>query len=490
MITVFTGSELQSLSLISSNTHLICYEHLDCGCHWRQRPEITFHVLSGQTYQIVADSPVITDASMQFQSVPFPFTNSLGSNSVAYVHYWGPTFSTNVANLANFSFRLQFITSPLNDDFENRLPLTGSRTHISVSNAGANKQPGEPDHAQNRGGSSIWYSWNAPASGRVTLSTSEIAPYPPPSSSGGTISTTLGPPTCGDPIDQNPLPAFFPVFAAYTGQTLNSLQPANCLPLSLPAYSNAVCFDVDKGQTYQIAFDGNKGTAGDITLYLALTEPAINDPFERRIRLHGIQVLATGYNAGATHEDGEPTISMSSGDRTVWWSWRAPVPGTVSVELTGSDHSFPFAVFTGPTVTRLEQVAAGIDSLSFDATEGETYQIAVSDAAGLTGSIVMALHGPVVEATLESVVHRFRNAARLRYRARPGHKLLLLRSSDAVEWQSVKTGVAHGQFVDFLVPKVPTSQGPYYRAIIYDLVGGSSGSFHGFSRNLKLTPPQ
>ena len=109
-----------------------------------------------------------------------------------------------------------------------------------------------------------------------------------------------GPPTCGNEIDQNPPPIFYPVFAAYTGTAVNSLTSANCLPVSLDSFPYAVEFDAVKGQTYQIAFDGNMGTIGDIPLYLALTKPASNDNFENRIKLHGIYVAATATMPGAT----------------------------------------------------------------------------------------------------------------------------------------------------------------------------------------------
>src|SRR5205807_2475982 len=154
-----------------------------------------------------------------------------------------------------------------------------------------------------------------------------------------------------------------------TGSSLESLTPANCLPLALAAYPNAIEFDAVKGQTYQIAFDGNMGTTADITLYLALTRTAKNDAFANRIRLHGIYVTASGYNAGATQQRNEAALGMSSSGKTVWWSWTAPVSGTVSIDLSGSDYSFPLAVFTGATLSRLQPAATGLGAVSFVAIE-------------------------------------------------------------------------------------------------------------------------
>jgi hypothetical protein len=250
LLTVYTGDALNNLSLVASNNYLACYEHAECGCHWRERGQTTFHVTAGQAYQICVDSAFVTDASWVNSTTAWP-----GSS-------WSVVQTTNVPAGGNVQLVLQFTPAPKNDDFVNRIKLSGSRISTNASNAGAIKELGEPNHLGNPGGSSIWYSWTAPASGRVTLSANEVPAYSPPSSSGGgyggvTIITGFGPPTCGNLIDQNPPQVFYPVFAAYTGTAVDLLTPANCLPLSLDAFPNAVEFDAVKGQTYQIAFDGN-----------------------------------------------------------------------------------------------------------------------------------------------------------------------------------------------------------------------------------------
>jgi len=50
LLAVYTGNDLADLSLVASNNFLACYEHSECGCHWRERSQITFHVADGQTY--------------------------------------------------------------------------------------------------------------------------------------------------------------------------------------------------------------------------------------------------------------------------------------------------------------------------------------------------------------------------------------------------------------------------------------------------------
>lgn len=484
LLTVYTGSApinsgfpgsviasngvFTNLSLVASNNYLVCYEHARCGCHWRERNQITFHVERGHAYQLCVDSAIITDAAIVQKSVPFTLQPG---NIIVYSHSWEPEFTTNVLAGGDFSLGLHFTPAPINDDFEQRTTITGRRLNFPASNAGATKQPGEPDHLGNSGGSSVWYSWTAPASGRVTLSMNEVLPYAPPDSTsgGGVIITTVGsppPPTCGKEVDQNPPPIFYPVFAVYTGTALDSLTAANCLPASLSAFPNMVEFDAVKGQTYQIALDGNRGTTGDIPFYLALTTPPPNDNFVDRIRLRGIYAVATGYNAGATHQTSEPIFGNSSG-KTVWWSWRSPVNGVVSIDLSGSDYPFPLAVRTGSALGGLNLVAGGEGGASFDAVAGTTYQMAVGDSSGLTGNVQLTLQAPIVELNLIRT-QKVQASARLIYSAAPGQKILLQRSTDGSRWQDVRTTVAERNTVQFTVRPAPTVTGQSYRAIILD----------------------
>jgi hypothetical protein len=452
--------------LIASNNYLACYDDGQCGCHWRERNQITFHVASGQAYQICVDSAIVTDASWIQE------TQTFGSHTY---YTWAVIQTTNVLAGGNVQLGLQFTPAPKNDDFVNRIKISGSRFNFATSNAGATKESGEPNHLGNLGGSSVWYSWTSPASGRVTLSTNSVPAYSPPTSSGGdgstgVILTPIGaPPTCGNEVDQNPPPVFYPIFAAYTGYAVDSLTSANCLPVSLAAFPNAIEFDAVKGQTYQIAFDGNMGTTGAIPLYLELTQPAPNDNFANRILLHGIYATATSYNAGATHQTGEPIFGDSAG-KTVWWSWTAPVSGTVAIDLSGSDYAFPIAIFTGATLTGLQMVAEDSGGVSFAAVAGRTYQIAVSDSAGLTGAIELKLQAPVEELPLSGIINNLFGSAQLFYATTAGQVILLQRSNDGTNWQNVQENIALGNAIQFSVRPAPGRNGPYYRAVVVDLL--------------------
>ena len=64
-----------------------------------------------------------------------------------------------------------FADTPANDNLANAEVVTGVRVHVSRSNAGATREAGEPNHAANPGGKSIWFRWVAPKSGAFTFST-------------------------------------------------------------------------------------------------------------------------------------------------------------------------------------------------------------------------------------------------------------------------------------------------------------------------------
>jgi hypothetical protein len=465
---IIAPSVFTNLSLIASNNYLVCYEHAPCGCHWRERNQITFHVTRGQAYQLCVDSAIITDAAIVQKSTPVILQPG---NITIYGLSWETEFTTNVLTGGAFFIGMNFTRAPDNDDFEQRTAITGKRLSILTSNGGATRQFGEPDHLGNSGGSSVWYSWSAPTSGRVTLSENEVLPYAPPDSTSVGVIITTGPDTppllsCGKEVDQNPPPIFYPVFAAYTGSVLNSLIPADCLPAKLNTFPHMIEFDAVKGQTYQIALDGNRGTTGDIPFYLALTTAPPNDNFAQRIQLHSIYASATGYNAGATRQTGEPVFGDSLG-KTAWWTWTAPVSGTVAINLEGSDYAFPVAVRTGSALAGLQIIAGGNGGVSFEAVAGQAYQIAVSDAAGLTGNIRLKLQAPVVELSLLRT-QRLGNSARLYYAALPGQKILLQRSVNGSNWQDVQTAVAERSPVQFTARPAPGFNGSFYRAIIVD----------------------
>lgn len=264
--------------------------------------------------------------------------------------------------------------APANDAFAAASALSGNSLNATGSNLNASKQAGEPAHAGNAGGKSVWWSWIAPATGQVSLGTE-----------GSTFDTLL---------------------AVYTGAAVNALSVFAADDDSGVGSSSRLSFAATAGVTYRIAVDGKDGAFGAISLALELVTfapPPINDGFSARLVLSGSTPSATGTNAGASRQAGEPTHAGNSGGRSVWWSWTAPASGFVTVSTAGSAFDTLLAVYSGTTLEALVPVAANDQSpqggntsqLGFSVTVGGVYQIAVDGAnfgfGAASGAVQLAL---------------------------------------------------------------------------------------------------
>jgi hypothetical protein len=126
--------------------------------------------------------------------------------------------------------------APANDNFVNPVVIQGQNGSVAGTNQNATKETGEPDHAQDPGGSSVWYRWTAPATGQATFDTV-----------GSNYDSTL---------------------AAYAGASvggLSVLAQNDDIDLGVNVQSR-ITFPATAGVTYQIAVDGFDGATGSITL--------------------------------------------------------------------------------------------------------------------------------------------------------------------------------------------------------------------------------
>src|SRR5207253_1859938 len=112
----------------------------------------------------------------------------------------------------------------LNDNFADRTVISDSSVTVSGTNVSATKEAGEPNHADNTGGTSVWWTWTAPASGSITISTA-----------GSNFDTTLG---------------------VYTGASVSDLTVVASNDDAAGVQTSLVTFDAVAGVTYQIAVDG------------------------------------------------------------------------------------------------------------------------------------------------------------------------------------------------------------------------------------------
>ncbi|HEX6131420.1 MAG TPA: Ig-like domain-containing protein [Actinomycetota bacterium] len=248
-----------------------------------------------------------------------------------------------------------YLTRPENDDFANAMPLGGDSGVVRQKNVGATTEPGEPPHhpyQQAPGQNTVWYSWTAPRSGRVTFDHSG--------------STSLGVQGSG---------SFIASTTVYTGSSFATLADIG------------TTFDAVAGTTYRIVVWGSAqfGRQGNIVLRWGYKPP--NDDFADAQTVSGQAPSLTGNTVGATGEPGEPSHDSfgSSGSRSVWYRWTAPSGGTVTVTKGGEVAPSDVAFYTGATVGSLTAVGRQ----NFAVSPGTTYMVAV-DARNVRGPFTVS----------------------------------------------------------------------------------------------------
>ncbi len=257
-------------------------------------------------------------------------------------------------------------SAPGNDSFTNRRSLSGASWTIKGINVDASKQTGEPNHAGNAGGHSIWWSWRPISAAVATIQTRN-----------NNFDTLLG---------------------VYTGSSVSNLtllasndnDPAG-------GNSSIVTLNVEAGTDYQIAVDGASGATGSTTVNVSTMLRPPNDLFANRISITGSLTTVTGSNNLATAETGEPTHANLLGGHSVWWTWTATFSQTVAMSTLGSSFDTTLAVYTGSSVSDLTPIASndndpagGTSSMVlFNAVAGTTYQIAVDGRNGATGNVTL-----------------------------------------------------------------------------------------------------
>lgn len=125
---------------------------------------------------------------------------------------------------------------PPEDLFAQPATLTGGVGSVTADNTSATKEAGEPDHAGNSGGHSLWWTWTAPESGWFSIN------------------------TLGSDFDT--------LLAIYQGEVMANLTlvAANDDLTGVPTGASGVEFLAVAGQSYRIVVDGKDGAAGAIAL--------------------------------------------------------------------------------------------------------------------------------------------------------------------------------------------------------------------------------
>ncbi|MCP4345483.1 MAG: DUF1416 domain-containing protein [Desulfobacterales bacterium] len=264
------------------------------------------------------------------------------------------------------------------DNFDNALLLTGLSGKETHSNIGATKESGEPDHAGNSGGKSVWWAWTAPETGYFYFDTH-----------GSDFSTLL---------------------AVYNGSGIDSLKVvASYDDVESSRNNSGLTFQAQSGVRYYIVVDGyhyswSVANSGDIVLNWRKAVRPVNDDFADAITLEGLPGDTTGSNIGedmdATIEEGESDHAGKSGGKSVWWIWTTPKTGYFSFDTHGSDFNTLLAVYTGSDIDSLTEIASNDDDgsisynsgLAFQSQSGVRYYIVVDGSNGESGTVVLNIN--------------------------------------------------------------------------------------------------
>ena len=202
---------------------------------------------------------------------------------------------------------------PANNNFANRIALTGVSNVVSGSNVGAGTESGEPAHAGRAPRVSVWWKWVAPQGGPVRITTT-----------GSSFNTVL---------------------AVYTGSAVNDLTSiASNDNISTSDNRSSVTFAAEAGTEYEIAVDGRQAATGTIQLnlymlpWVSLTEPVAASRFlaNTNVTLQADARAANGTVTGVDFFRGTTKVgSVTAAPYAVVWS--NALPGTYSLRAVVTD---------------------------------------------------------------------------------------------------------------------------------------------------------
>ena len=106
----------------------------------------------------------------------------------------------------------------------------------------------------------------------------------------------------------------------------------------------------------------------------------------------------------ATRETSEPAHVGQTATKSLWWKWVATGNGRVQVNTKGSSFDTVLAVYTGSTLSNLQQVAANDNAVAgvnysqvdFTTSRGATYYLVVDGKNGASGNIKLTGSGTIL----------------------------------------------------------------------------------------------
>ncbi len=218
----FTGNALGTLTSIAENDDEAILQDILTS-------RISFSATAGTTYHIVVNG----------------YHDAIGNIALSLTETANPTGN-----------------APANDSFAQRIVLSGTNVSVIGSNIHATAESGEPRITGERPAHSVWWSWTAPSTAQVTISTK-----------GSNFDTLLG---------------------VYTGTAVNKLKIVAQNDQDAGLDTSRVVFRATKGITYQIAVDGYDRETGRIALKISIPGAAAAAP--PAIANHAVPMSATAVD--------------------------------------------------------------------------------------------------------------------------------------------------------------------------------------------------
>lgn len=393
--------------------------------------------------------------SVSFNGVSASFTVTSASQVTANVPAGATTGTISVrtpGGVAMSASSFTVITAPANDNFTAAQVISGNSGTVSANSVAATKETGEPAHAGNSGGKSVWYRWAAPSSGVWKFDTvgsgfdTTLAVYTgttltnvtqiasnddAPGSTSSSVTFLAGNGTVywiavdgfnggngggssaagGSVVLNWALTASTPVIRSFspvsgvvgTAVTINGANFTSPIVVKFNGTTASGTFTPTainvtvpvSATTGPITVDTPGGTAASLANFVVLIPPT-NDQFATAQLISGNNGSVSGANTDATKESGEPNHAGSAGGRSVWYRWIAPASGVWVFNTRGSAVDTLMAVYTGNAVNALTLVASNDDSgaetascVAFNAVSGQEYRIAVDSVGASSGSLVL-----------------------------------------------------------------------------------------------------
>lgn len=413
---------------------------------------------TGQSLTIAA---IVSDAVTDAASVDFYASDFLlgSATSAPYSMNWTPTNAASVGLYAVLwktgggatTSAVQQITvtdpRPVNDDFSQRILLTGEVATGSINQTNATVESGEPRPFAVSAGKTLWWQWTAPRTAQATV---VVTPAPQNSAllslftgsqlqslylltnhagiltqpvqagmnyqisldsvsnelSNASLSIALNDVEISNPAPQTVFHAPA-IFSLQPNRTATARNLANIQAFANQSSLGSVGLDLglvscsiaDPGfYDLQTAASDTNGVTTYSTPVPIIVRPA-NDDFNAAETIDGRSIGIHTSNLAATLEPLDPRWGDNQSGSSIWYRWTAPSDGMCVIDGAGMNFALLFNVClptttTGPsnTVSSLSVVAANAlgglyEPVEFDAVGGTTYFISADGFFGEQGSL-------------------------------------------------------------------------------------------------------